>query len=264
MVNKSSSALLPNRRTVLITGAAQRIGKAIALGFAEKQWNVLIHYHQSHEAAEALVKTIAAEGGTAMSFAADLSQEQETADLIPIIAKTIQKPIDCLVNNASIFERDDAATATAQSWQLHMQINLRAPFILSQKFQQQLPAGRHANIINVIDQRVLCLTPYFTSYTISKAGLWTLTQTLALAWAPYIRVNAIGPGPTLPSPRQTSKQFQDQCLAMPLQQGTSPEEISNAIQFIVDSPAMTGQMLSLDGGQHLGWAVPSKNYILPE
>ena len=112
MANKSSSALLPNRKTVLITGSAQRIGKAIALGFAEKQWNVMLHYHQSHEAAEALVKTIAAQGGTDMYFAADLSQEQETADLIPIIAKTIQKPIDCLVNNASIFERDDAATAT--------------------------------------------------------------------------------------------------------------------------------------------------------
>lgn len=264
VINKLPKKLFSANKTVLITGAAQRIGKAIALGFTQKEWNVIIHYHQSHEAAESLVKIISDQGGTALALKADLNQEEETFHLIPKITKIIQKPIDCLINNASIFERDDATTATAQSWQRHMQINLRAPFILSQSFQQQLPTETSGNIINIVDQRVICLTPYFTSYTLSKAGLWTLTQTLALAWAPYIRVNAIGPGPTLPSPRQSLKQFHDQCLSVPLQRGTDPEEISQAIQFIIGSSSITGQMLALDGGQHLGWAVPSKNYVLPE
>jgi NAD(P)-dependent dehydrogenase (short-subunit alcohol dehydrogenase family) len=162
-------------------------------------------------------------------------------------------PLGCLVNNASIFVRDEAMTATAQSWDSHMSVNLRAPLFLSQAFARQLPATAEGAIINIIDERVWHLTPHFTSYTVSKAGLWTLTQTLALALAPRIRVNAIGPGPTLPSVYQSQAEFDAQQARMPLRRGTTPAEICAAARFILDAPALTGQMIALDGGQHLGW-----------
>jgi NAD(P)-dependent dehydrogenase (short-subunit alcohol dehydrogenase family) len=162
-------------------------------------------------------------------------------------------PLGCLVNNASSFENDAVATATRASWDEHIEVNLRAPLVLMQGFAAQLPEAASGAIINMLDQRVWSLTPYFVSYTVSKAGLWTLTQTMALALAPRIRVNGIGPGPTLPSPRQSEEQFARQCAAVPLRRGTSPEEIAAAVRFILAAPAMTGQMIALDGGQHLGW-----------
>jgi NAD(P)-dependent dehydrogenase (short-subunit alcohol dehydrogenase family) len=163
-------------------------------------------------------------------------------------------PLGCLVNNASVFENDTAATADRASWDAHIEVNLRAPFVLMQGFAAQLPETASGAIVNLLDQRVWSLTPYFVSYTVSKAALWTLTQTMALALAPRIRVNGIGPGPTLPSPRQSAAQFERQCAALPLRRGTTPDEIAAAIRFILAAPAMTGQMIALDGGQHLGWA----------
>jgi NAD(P)-dependent dehydrogenase (short-subunit alcohol dehydrogenase family) len=166
-------------------------------------------------------------------------------------------PLGCLVNNASIFENDLALTVTRESWDRHLETNLRAPFVLMQEFARRLPETAAGAIINILDQRVWNLTPYFISYTLSKTGLWALTQSMALALAPRIRVNGIGPGPTLPSPRQTPEQFRRQSEVMPLQRGTSPEEIGDAVRFILSAPSITGQMIALDGGQHLGWAQPA-------
>ena len=153
---------------------------------------------------------------------------------------------------------DDHQTATRETWDRHIEINLRAPFVLCQAFADRLPAGCEGNIVNLLDQRVWNLTPYFMSYTVSKSALWTLTQTLALAMAPQIRVNGIGPGPALASEFQSDAQFERQWRRMPLRRGTTPEEICHALRFILAAPSMTGQMIALDGGQHLGWAQPEE------
>ena len=165
-------------------------------------------------------------------------------------------PLNVLVNNASVFERDEPLTATRESWDAHMAVNLRAPFVLSQAFARQLPDGARGNIVNMVDQRVWNLTPHFTSYTLTKAGLWTLTQTLALGFAPRIRVNAIGPGPVLPSPRQSQAQFDAQARSTPLERPTDPAEIAAAVTFLLEAGTVTGQMIALDGGQHLNWSPP--------
>jgi NAD(P)-dependent dehydrogenase (short-subunit alcohol dehydrogenase family) len=235
----------------LVTGAAQRIGRAIALDLAGHGHAVAVHYHRSAAAAASLVEKIAAAGGRALALEADLAQEAAVERLIPAAAAL--GPVTLLVNNASLFERDEPLSVTRASWDAHLEVNLRAPFLLSQQLARQLPAGTEGNIVNLLDQRVWNLTPHFTSYTLSKAGLWTLTQTLALALAPKIRVNAIGPGPALASTRQTEEQFRQQQTSTPLRRGTSPAEICAALRFILASPSMTGQMVALDGGQHLGW-----------
>ena len=247
----------------LVTGAAKRIGRAIALDLAAAGWDVALHYRSSRAEAEALVAEIAAAGGRAVALGADLERESETEALLPAAAKALG-PLALLVNNASVFEMDKVDTATRASWDAHMETNLRAPLVLSQAFARQLPAGAQGNIVNMLDQRVWKLTPYFLSYTVAKMGLWTLTRSLALAYAPRIRVNGVGPGPTLPSPRQTPEQFAQQCAAMPLGRGTTPEEICDAIRFILAAPAMTGQMIALDGGEHLGWAVPARGFVARE
>lgn len=237
----------------LVTGAGQRIGRAIALALAADGWTVAVHYRDAKDAAAAVVAEIAAAGGRAVAFGADLAREAETATLIPAAAAAVG-PLRLLVNNASVFESDEALSATRESWDRHIETNLRAPFVLMQHFARQLPAEAEGVIVNILDERVWNLTPHFVSYTLSKAGLWTLTQTMALALAPRIRVNAVGPGPTLPSPRQSEEQFRRQRAAMPLQRGPTPEEIAGAVRFLLAAPSMTGQMLALDGGQHLGWA----------
>ncbi len=239
-------------RAALVTGAAQRIGRAIALALAADGWAVAVHYRASRAAADALVAEIARGGGQAVALATDLADESAVAGLVPRAAAALG-PLGCLVNNASSFENDTVATATRASWDEHIEVNLRAPLVLMQGFAAQLPEAASGAIINMLDQRVWSLTPYFVSYTVSKAALWTLTQSMALALAPRIRVNGIGPGPTLPSPRQSEEQFARQCAAVPLRRGTSPEEIAAAVRFILAAPAMTGQMIALDGGQHLGW-----------
>jgi NAD(P)-dependent dehydrogenase (short-subunit alcohol dehydrogenase family) len=250
-------------KAVLVTGAARRIGGAIARGLAADGWAVAVHYHGSAAAAEALVGEIGRAGGRAVALDADLGREADSAALVGRAAAALG-PLGALINNAAVFERDEALSATRESWDRHMEANLRAPFVLIQEFARQLPEPLAGCAINLLDQRVWNLTPHFTSYTLSKAGLWTLTQTLALALAPRIRVNGIGPGPTLPSPRQTDAQFARQAAALPLRSGAKPEEIVAATRFLLAAPSITGQMIAVDGGQHLGWAQPGKTTALEE
>lgn len=246
------------QKTLLITGSAQHIGKSLAIHFAAKGWNVAIHYNTSKEAALDLSKELSTLGIKSAAFQADLRNEASYSTLIDRVNKELG-PLDCLINNASSFEYDSFQTADRNSWDLHMEANLRAPFVLSQQFVKQLPNNEYGNIINILDQRVWNLTPHFISYTLSKVGLWTLTQTLALALAPKIRVNAIGPGPTLINHKQSEDHFKRQCESLPLKKGPELDEIARAIQFILDTPSYTGQMLALDGGQHMGWAFPNQS-----
>ncbi len=250
-------------KAALVTGAGKRIGRAIALGLAEAGWAVAVHYGASKRDADAVVADIAARGGKSVALQADLAREEQVAPLVGKAAAALG-PLGCLVNCASIFENDLALDVTRASWDRHMAVNLRAPFVLAQEFARGLPEDKHGCIVNILDERVWSLTPYFFSYTLSKSALWTMTQTLALALAPRIRVNGIGPGPTLPSPRQTEAQFQRQASLMPLGRGTTPEEIADAVKFILAAPALTGQMIALDGGQHLGWAQAAERRLAEE
>jgi NAD(P)-dependent dehydrogenase (short-subunit alcohol dehydrogenase family) len=245
----------------LVTGGARRIGRALSLALAEEGFAVAIHHHRSQAAAQTLAGAINGAGGKAVALAADLADESAVAALLPRAAAALG-PIGVLVNNASVFENDTAATATRDSWDRHLAINLRAPFVLIQSLVAQLPAGAGGAVVNLLDERVWNLTPYFMSYTVSKAALWTLTRTLALGLAPRIRVNAIGPGPTLPNALQTREQFLARCRTLPLQRGTSPAEIAAALRFILAAPAMTGQMIALDGGEHLAWSQPGRRPML--
>lgn len=240
-------------KSVLITGAAKRIGRALTLDLARGGYDIALHCNSSKQDAEAVADEVRNLGQKACVVSADLTNEDATHQLIADATRQLG-PIGVLINNASTFEFDDVQTATRESWDLHMETNLRAPFILSQQFSKHLPDGCQGMILNLIDQRVWNLTPHFMTYTLSKAGLWTLTQTLALALAPKIRVNAIGPGPALPSRRQTQEDFDAQCAKTPLKIGTNPQEICDAVRFFLAAPAITGQMLALDGGQHLDWA----------
>jgi NAD(P)-dependent dehydrogenase (short-subunit alcohol dehydrogenase family) len=246
----------------LVTGGAKRIGRAIALTLARNGWKVAVHFHGSAAAAADLVDEITKAGGTAMALQADLSREAEVTTLLPAVEQALG-PVTLLVNNASVFDMDTINTVTRDSWDQHIETGLRAPLVLIQALAERLPRGAKGNVINMLDERVWALTPYFLSYTVAKSGLWALTRTLALALAPRVRVNGIGPGPTLPSPRQSEEQFQEQWRRMPLGRGTTPEEIARAVAFILTSPAMTGQMIALDGGQHLGWVVPTRR-LQPE
>ncbi len=245
----------PLPKAALVTGGAKRIGRALALALAEDGFAVAVHYHRSNEAAEAVVEKIRRSGGDALALGADLADEDMVRGLLPQAERALG-PIGVLVNNAGVFGDDTVETATRQGWDLHLAVNLRAPFVLMQDFASRLPADKGGAIVNMLDERVWSLTPFFVSYTVTKAALWALTQTMALALAPRIRVNGIGPGPTLPSPRQSPEQFARQYGMMPLQRGTSPQEVAAALRFILSAPAMTGQMIALDGGQHLGWGQP--------
>jgi len=242
-------------KTALVTGAAARIGRAIAMDLAEHGWAIAVHYRRSEKEALTVVDEIRKAGGNAAPVRADLSVESDTAALMPMINRMLG-PVGCLINNASAFERDELSDMTRTSWDTHIETNLRAPALLMQEMAKRLPDGHGGSIVNVLDQRGWNLTPHFVSYTISKSALWTLTQTMAMAMAPTIRVNAIGPGPVLPSKRQTQADFDRQVASLPLQRGSTPEEIAAAIRFLLSMPAVTGQMLALDGGQHLGWAQP--------
>lgn len=247
-------------RTALVTGAAHRIGRAIVLDLAEQGFDVAIHYNRSGDAAEELANHIRGMGRRAVTVAADLGREEETASLIDRAVESLG-PVGVLVNNASRFEYDIWDKVTRESWDIHMETNLRAPFLLSQGMARALPDEAEGVIVNLLDQRVWSLTPHFITYTLSKAGLWTLTQTLALALAPRIRVNAIGPGPTIKSERQNEDHFRMQWDATPLRHGATPEEIAAGIRYILAARSMTGQMIALDGGEHLGWAQPSRGLV---
>lgn len=240
-------------RTALVTGGARRLGRSMAIALAEAGFDLAIHYATSAAEADETVAAIRAMGRRAVALQADLSAQPAVARLMPA-AESALGPIGVLVNNASTFERDEWQDATRDSWDRHIEPNLRAPFVLTQAFARALPPTADGVVVNMLDQRVWSLTPHFVSYTLSKAGLWTLTQTLALALAPRIRVNAIGPGPTLPSPRQTPEQFDRQSRSVPLRHATSPEEVARALLAILALPSMTGQMIALDGGQHLQWS----------
>lgn len=238
--------------TALVTGASHRIGRAIALYLAGRGYAVALHCNRSRDAAGTLQAQIQDSGGRAAVVQGDLTRHGDVMRLVGEAGDALG-PLCVLVNNASLFDYDHVETATEQSWDSHLDTNLKAPFFLSQTFARQLPHGVQGNIVNLVDMRVWRLTPHFASYTVAKAGLWTLTQTLAMALAPNIRVNAIGPGPVLPSPRQTEEQFRRQWDSTPLQRGAEPGEIAAAVGFLLDAPAMTGQMIALDGGQHLPW-----------
>ena len=234
----------------LVTGAARRIGRAIALDLARQGWDIALHANRSAEEAHQLAGEITALGRKAIVLTADLSQESAVAALVPSAVEALG-PLGLLVNNASTFEKDDIASATRESWDAHIEPNLRAPLVLIQAFARQLPEGREGCVVNLIDQRVWNLGADFLSYTVSKTGLWTLTRTLALALAPQIRINAIGPGPVLRSIHQTEADFAAECRSVPLQRGTDLAEICRTLRFLLEARSMTGQMIALDGGQHL-------------
>jgi NAD(P)-dependent dehydrogenase (short-subunit alcohol dehydrogenase family) len=243
------------RPCVLITGAAKRLGRALALDFARQGFAVGVHYHGSTAAAHALVDEIRAVGSDAMAVGCDLANVTAVRELVPVIARTLG-PVVCLINNASMFVYDDVTTLDPVQWDAHQSVNLRAPVFLAQAMASQCPRDTVGSIINIIDQRVWKPTPHFLSYSASKAGLWAMTQTLAQGLAPRVRVNAIGPGPMLQSVHQKAEDFAAQAQAVPLQRGTTPDEICAAVRFILAAPAMTGQMIALDGGQHLAWQTP--------
>lgn len=239
-------------RAALVTGGAQRIGRAIALALADAGFAIALHCHTSVAAAEATCAEIRSTGRSCVVLRADLASEAEVVRLLPQATSALG-PIGVLVNNASPFERDEWHDATRASWDAHLEPGLRAPFVLMQHFARALPHDAEGVVINMMDQRVWSVTPHFVSYTVAKAGLWALTQSMALALAPRIRVNGIGPGPALPNTRQTAEQFARQSASVPLGRGSSPDEIARAVLAILALPAMTGQMLALDGGQHLQW-----------
>ncbi len=242
-------------KNVLVTGAAKRLGRIIALELARAGWNVGLHYHGSAKEAKATAAEIRGLGGKVALLAADFAKEKDVAGLIGRAAKELG-PLTALINSASLFENDDWKSASRKSWDAHMDINLRAPFFLSQLFAKQLPKGERGNIINIIDQRVLKPTPQFISYSLSKAGLYWLTTTLAQALGPRIRVNAVGPGPTIRNLRQSEKDFARQRKATLLQHGAEPGDVAAAILYLLDAPSVTGQMIAVDGGQHLAWQTP--------
>lgn len=239
-------------KAALVTGAGRRIGAAIARDLSRHGWAVAVHHNNAGAEARQVVADIEAQGGRALALSCDLTNEAELEGLLGRAADALG-PVVCLINNASVFERDEVLSVTRQSWDAHMQVNLRAPFVLTQSLARHLPAECTGCVINLLDQRVWNLTPHFISYTVSKAGLWTLTRTLAMALAPRVRVNAIGPGPTLPSARQTEEQFARQWASVPLERPVDPREIAAAVRFLLDAPSVTGQMIAVDAGQHLGW-----------
>ena len=250
--------------TALVTGAGKRLGRAMALYLARRGHDVAVHYASSADEAEAVVAEIRALGRKAQAFQADLLSEDATQALIPTVTAAMG-PLTVLVNNASIFEYDRIETSTRQSWDRHIESNLRAPYVLTQAFARQCPpatpdeAGEplaQGLVVNMIDQRILKLTPEFSTYTIAKMGLWALTRTAAQGLAPHVRVNAIGPGPTLQGARQSAQHFARQRAATVLGRGANPADITAALGFFLDSPAVTGQFLAIDGGQHLAWQTP--------
>jgi NAD(P)-dependent dehydrogenase (short-subunit alcohol dehydrogenase family) len=240
---------------VLITGGARRIGRSLARSLAADGWRVAVHYNTSRAAAEELVEEITASGGAAVALQADLSQETEAQTLVARAAQLVG-PLGVLINNASIFEDDNVATSDRRSWDAHMEPNLRAPLVLAQRFAEGLPEDRCGVVVNMIDGRVMNPTPGHLSYGVSKAALLWLTRTLAQELAPRVRVNAIGPGPTLPVRGQSDADFAERQAQLPLGTGPSLEEISAALSFLLKACSVTGQIIALDGGDHLGWSQP--------
>ena len=251
--------------TALVTGAGARLGRAMALTLADHGHDVAVHYASSAEGAEETADLIRAKGRRAVSLQADLLDEEATQGLIARAVEALGAPLTVLVNNASIFEHDDISSATRASWDRHIESNLRAPFVLTQDFAAQVPDPvidergepvAQGLIVNMLDQRIHKLTPEFMTYTLAKTGLWTLTRTAAQGLAPRVRVNGIGPGPTLKGARQSEDHFRRQRAATILERGADPADICAALSYLLTARAVTGQMIAVDGGQHLAWQTP--------
>lgn len=249
----------------LVTGAGRRLGRAMALALAARGHDVAVHYASSQAEAEAVADEIRAMGRRAVALGADLLDEAQVRPLVGRAADALGGPVAVLVNNASIFEHDRMGSLSRESWDRHLESNLRAPVVLTECMAAQAPeTGRDAAgepvaralVVNMIDQRVLKLTPEFMSYTIAKMGLWAFTRTAAQALAPRVRVNAIGPGPTLRGGRQSADHFARQRAATVLGRGADPGDIAAALGYFLEAPAVTGQLLCIDGGQHLAWQTP--------
>lgn len=249
----------------LVTGAGRRLGRAMALYMAGRGYDVAVHYATSKVEAQSVVDEILAMGCKAVAIQADLLDENAVQALLPAVAEALGGPVTCLINNASIFEYDTIETATRASWDRHLESNLRAPFVLTQAMAAQgLAAQVDARgepvaaglVVNMIDQRVRKLTPEFMTYTLAKMGLWALTRTAAMGLAPRVRVNGIGPGPTLKGHNQSESHFQRQRENTILKRGSNPRDMVAALGYFLDAPGVTGQMLAVDGGQHLGWQTP--------
>lgn len=252
-------------KRALVTGAGKRLGRAMALYLADRGLDVAVHYATSKADADAVTAEIHAKGCKAVALQADLLDEAATQTLLPRAADALGGPVDVLVNNASIFEYDNIQTATRESWDRHLESNLRAPYVLIQALARQAPPARsdtagepvaQALAVNMIDQRVRKLTPEFSTYTIAKMGLWALTKTAAQGLAPDIRVNAIGPGPTLIGARQSAEHFANQRRNTVLGRGADADDVTAALGYLMDARSVTGQLICVDGGQHLGWATP--------
>jgi len=243
-------------RAALVTGAGARLGRAMAIALGQDGWHVGVHYRTSKSGAEETAQAIADAGGKAVLIAANLADETDVATLISKTQSALGTPLTLLVNSVSTFEDDSAQTHSRADWDFHFDVNLRAPIHLAQHFAAALPADQKALIVNLIDQRVLKLNPQFFTYTLSKSALWTATQTLAQALAPNIRVNAIGPGPTLRSIHQSEEDFNTEVAATLTGQGSNPDEIVAALRYLINAQSVTGQMIASDGGQHLLWQTP--------
>jgi len=239
-------------KTVLVTGGAKRLGRAIVLDLARHGWNVALHYNSSEKEARATCADAQTQGVEVALLKADLGREAETDALVGR-ANAELGPLAALINSASVFENDSWYSVSRASWDHHMETNLRAPFVLSQAFARQVPRDGAGAIVNVIDQRVLKPTPQFLSYSLSKAGLRWLTTTLAQALAPQVRVNAVGPGPTIINARQSHADFARQRDATVLGRGAEPQDVCDAVRYLLEASAVTGQMIAVDGGQHLIW-----------
>ena len=243
------------RGTALITGAAHRIGRALARTVAEAGYDVAVHHRGSAEDAEKVAAEIQALGRKAAPVAAELTDEAETSTLVRRAAEALG-PVTLLINNASVFRDDRIETVTRASWDAHIETNLRAPILLAQTFAAELPEDQEGLIVNLLDQRVWKPNPQFFSYALSRAALWSATRVMAQALAPRIRVNGIGPGPTLPSIHQTAEEFEAEAHNIPLQRRSSPEDVAAALRYLIDARQVTGQMIAVDGGQHLAWKTP--------
>lgn len=243
-------------KAVLVTGGAKRIGRSIVERLAREGYAVAVHCRRSTDVADEMAGRIAASGGKAAVVRGDLADASAVDRLVEDAAKGLGCPLTLLVNNASEFEPDEVETLTQERWDRHFAVNLRAPAFLARDFARQLPADAHGSIVNIVDQRVWKLTPQFFSYTLTKAALFSATQTMAQALAPRIRVNAIGPGPTLANERQGDEDFAKQANAVLLGHGGTPEEIAEAVVYLANARSVTGQMIAVDGGQHLAWETP--------
>ena len=248
-------ALTPAPRTALVTGAARRIGAAVARDLAANGWAVAIHHNTSRAEAEAVAAEIRAAGGRAVTVRADLADLTSLPGLVDDCVAALGT-IGVLINNASEFEPDEIGDLDSIRFERQLRLDLTSPLLLTDAWLARLPEGVEGHVVNIVDQRVLALTPRFFSYTLAKSALWTATRTMAQALAPRVRVNAIGPGPSFANHRQTAEDFARQSAAVPLGRGPAPEEFGRTVRFFVETPSITGQMVCLDGGQHLAWETP--------